>query len=219
MDSHHAWTDIGIKAHLEQYFNIPILLENDNNLAAIGEMHLGHDEQLEDLIYVSCGTGLGSGIIINGQIYKGFNRAAGEMGTMMGSDGKRIEDAVGIDGLLKRIEQALAIEGRNLKFSQIVEMAKGGNLQVNKVIREIGKEIGRVAYNASLLLDIQTIVIGGDYLKLGQAFFDGIEDAVPQNPHFRPRVIGSTLKESAGIFGSFVLGKNEILNRKLMTVK
>lgn len=219
VESHRAWTGIDIKVHLEQHFNIPVLLENDNNLAAIGEMHHGHDEQLENLIYVSCGTGLGSGVIIGGELYRGCNRAAGEMGTLLDSSGKRIEDTVNIDGLLRRIEEVLHLDGQKLTFPQVVDIVKTGDFRVNQVIYEVGREIGRVAYNSSLVLDIPTIVIGGDYLKLGQALFDGIEDAVSQTFYFRPKVVRSTLLESAGIFGSFIYGKNEILQQKLMAVK
>ena len=221
VDSFHAWTNINIKSHLEQSFNIPVLLENDNNLAAVGEMHLGQDEKLQNLIYISCGTGLGAGVIINGELYKGFNRAAGEMGFMLDSHGRKMEDIVGIDGLLNHIGNVLDVDKRyeRLKFSQVVDMAKSGNPVVNRCIREIGREIGRIIYNYSVLMDIPTIVFGGDYLKLGQSLFDGIEEAIPQTFYFRPRVVKSILMECASIFGGFVVGKDEILQRKLLAMK
>jgi len=221
VESFHAWTDINIKSHLEQQFGIPVLLENDNNLAAVGEMHLGHEEMLQNLIYISCGTGLGAGVIINGELYKGFNRAAGEMGFVLDSNGNRIEDAVSIDGLLRRIGRSLDIDTgqEKLTFSKVVEMAGLGNPMVNQCIREVGREIGRIIYNYSVLMDIPTIVFGGDYLKLGQALLDGIEEAIPETFYFKPRVVKSILMESASIFGGFVLGKDEILQRKLLAIK
>ena len=220
IDKFRPWTRINIKAHLAERFGVPVLLENDINLAAVGEMHLGHSEKLQNLIYVSCGTGFGAGVVINGKLYSGYNRAAGEIGFALDSNGRRIEDVVGIDGLLERIGNMPNADARYkaLSFSDVVEMAKQGNPIINQCIRETGREIGRLIYNYSVLMDIPTIVFGGDYLKLGQVLFDGIDEAMPHTFYFRPNVVKSILKESACIFGSLVMGKDEIVRQKLSSI-
>lgn len=220
VEQFRPWTQIDIKPHLEQHFNVPVILENDVRLAAMGELQVGLQNKLSDLIYVSCGTGLAASIIIGGKLYEGQNRASGEMGSMVDNDGKRREDTVAMYGMLEYLEGLLASDGRKdrLDFSSVVEMAAFGDDVINQGIREIGRQIGRIIYNTSILLDIPTIIFGGDYLKLGQALFDGLEDAIPQSHYLpRPQIIKSTMKESAGIFGAFSLGTNAIIQQTLNT--
>ena len=220
VERHRTWTNMDIKAYLKDYFKVPVLLENDNCLAAIGEMHLGQEEQMKDLIYVSCGSGFGGGVIINGKLFKGCNFAAGEMGSMVNSDGKSVEDSVAIDGLISRIEAILPKKRTNNKidFKQVVEMVKARDLCVTQVVRDVGREIGRVINNSCILFGIPIVVFGGDYLKLGQPLFEGIEEAMLGTPFLQPTVTRSKLKESAAVFGCFIVGRNEIIRQKLQEI-
>jgi glucokinase len=215
-ERHHAWTEIDLKSHLERHFDVPVLLENDVRLAALGEVHLGQDELQENIIYVKCGIGLGAGIIMDGKLYSGLHRSAGELGSFITSYGRRVEDVVAMEGLLRHIQELLHQVGRKseLCFAKVEEMVKGGDSLVKQGVRYIGQELGRTIYNASIMLDIPTVILGGDYLKLGDTLFDGIEEGMPQTFLARPKVFGSTLKESAGIFGGLVLGRNEIFMQK-----
>jgi len=211
-EHHHVWTRIQLKQYLQQQFACSVLVKNDVNLAAIGEFNFNHDKGLKDLIYVSCGVGFGAGIIINDKLYEGRNNAAGELGLLLQEGGKRLEETVALDGLVKAIEQ---IEKKNekLTFQQIVERSSSGDQLVNQVIYETGCKIGKIIYNCSGILDIQTVIFGGDYLKLGQQLLGGIETELKQSLLFPPRLLPSDLKENAGMYGSFVVGKNEILQQ------
>lgn len=218
VEQFRAWTQIDIKYHLEKEFDIPIVLENDVRCAAIGEMQVGLQGKLSNLLYVSCGMGLASSIIINGKLYEGINRASGEMGSTLDGEGRRREDTVAMNGLIEHLQRLLASAGRKeeLDFSKIVELAAEGDAIINWGIRDIGRDIGRIIYNTAVILDIPTIIFGGDYLKLGQSIFDGMEDAIPQTHYLpRPQIVKSTVMESAGIFGGFVLGTNIIIRQTL----
>ena len=214
---HGAWIGIGLKEYLRQQLNVPVLVENDVNLAAIGEAHFGSDENLQDLMYITCGIGLGSGIIIEGKLREGYHQRAGEIGEFLQKDGRCAEDIIAIGGLLERIAPIYAASGEQeeLTFSHVVELAKHGDSMVNREIYEIGRELGYIIYNCSVMLDIPTVVLGGDCLKLGKALFNGIESVLEQKPLLRPKVIPSTLKEAASILGGFIVGKNEILNKTI----
>ena len=77
--SNLGWTDVPLTAELQKYINIPVNIENDANAAAYGEyMMCGAD--VKDFIFITLGTGIGGGIIINGEIYRGFNGAGAEIG-------------------------------------------------------------------------------------------------------------------------------------------
>ena len=77
-----GWKDVSIKGELEAAFLIPVLIENEANLGAYGEKKFGSGQGIENLIYISMGIGVGSGIIINGELYKGNNGFSGELGHM-----------------------------------------------------------------------------------------------------------------------------------------
>lgn len=214
---HHPWTGIGLKRHFEEEYKVPVVLENNVKLSAIGEMH--ENEKLRDLIYVSCGIGLGAGLMTGGKLYNGTNRAAGEIGYYLASDGRRLEDVVALEGLLARIGQLYKAAGRpetSLTFKDVVERSKAGDGEVNQGIQEVGRELGRAIYNTSVLMDIPNVVLGGDYLHLGDVFFDAIKETIAQ-PFlpFYPTLLLSGLREAAGIFGGFVVARERIIEQKV----
>lgn len=210
---HHAWTEIGLKQYLQQELNVPVSIKNDVNLAAMGEVHFGLDKRTQDLVYVTCGVGLGAGIVINGELYEGTKRAAGEIGASLLSDGRRAEDAVAMDGFIRRVEQFYAESGvpKAFTFDRIAALAKKDDVLVGKAIYETGRELGRLIFNCCVVLDIPTVVFGGEYLKLGKKLFQGIEDVLQTTSVYRPEVIPSMLTPMAGLYGGFVLGTDKII--------
>ena len=207
---HHVWTRIQLKQYLQEKFEVPVVVKNDVNLAAIGEFNFNQELGLRNLIYVSCGLGFGVGIIINDRLYEGRNNAAGELGLTVQEDGKRVEETVALNGLMKAIKQ---IDKRNEKitFGKIIELSKAEDPYVNQILHENGRKIGRIIYNCCGILDIQTVIFGGDYLKLGSHIIDGIERELKQFLPFAPKLLLSDLKENAGLYGCFVVGKSKIL--------
>jgi predicted NBD/HSP70 family sugar kinase len=216
-ERHHAWTEIDLKPHLEKYYGIPVLQENDAKLSALGEVNLSIEKLEEDIIYVKCGVGIGAGIILGGKIYYGNHRSAGELGSFITNYGRRVGDVTDMEGLLQHIQELSQQAGRvksNLSFENIVKMVKDGDSVATQGVRYIGQELGRAIYNASIIFDIPTVIVGGDYLKLGDVLFDAINEGMPQTFLTRPKIYRSTLKESGGIFGGLVLGKKEIFMQK-----
>ncbi|MCL2573568.1 MAG: ROK family transcriptional regulator [Defluviitaleaceae bacterium] len=215
---HHPWTNIGLKEYLQAEFDTPVMLENDVTLAAIGEMTMGFDKQIQNLIYVSCGYGVGSGIIYNGQLFEGYNRAAGELGFFLTHDGKRLEEVVGMGGLLDHINDIMVKNGckGNLSFEDVVEKSLANDELVNQGLKEVGRVLGQALYNCCVMMDIPTVIFGGDYIRLGSALLKSIEETMQQS-HFplRPTIQKSGLREAAGIFGSFVIAKDAILQNEL----
>lgn len=218
-EQHHVWTQIGLKEYLREQLNVRVSIQNDVNLAAIGELNFDDDEQLENLIYVSCGVGIGAGIIINKQLYAGESNAAGEIGSLLMSTGQRFEDHIAMEGLVRRIQTRLEERGewgnKELTFSDVADMARNNQETVSRLIYEAGKELGRAFYNCCISFDIGTVIFGGEYLELGDKLFEGMEEAVKTGDVFRPRIRKSGLRQIAGIFGCFVVGREKIIERLL----
>ena len=219
---HHAWTGIGLKQCLMRRLNVPIIVKNDMNLSAIGEMCFGNFGHVNDLIYVSCGIGLGSGVIIGGKLHEGNDRAAGALGEFLSTSGKRADDYVAIDGLLKHVNMKFAETGaqdagrEELTFSRVVELVRGGDQIANRAVYEIGRQLGYIIYNCSVMLNIKTVVFGGEYLKFGKVIFDGIESVLAQEFPFIPEVLPSSLDDMSGIYGGFIVGKDEIFQQTIL---
>jgi glucokinase len=89
------WRDYPLKAKLAKRYDLPILVDNDVNLAVLGELWFGAGQKATNMILITIGTRIGAGIIINGALYRGSHEAAGEIGNMLpGSDylGKHFEE-------------------------------------------------------------------------------------------------------------------------------
>ena len=212
---HHPWTNIGLKEHLGQHFNTPVMLKNDVQMAAIGEMIMGDGKQFQSLFYVSCGIGLGSSVIYKRQIFEGDSYGAGELGAFLMPNGRRLGEVVSMEGLLKRISEIYKennIETRSLEFDEVVEKSLAGDALVNQGLKETGHILGQAIYNCCVLMDIPTVIFGGDYIRLGPALLESMEETMRQSfLPMRITVQKSGLKEAAGIFGSFVVAKDAIL--------
>ena len=211
---HRVWAEMSLRSYLERELSAPVVIKNDVNLAAVGEVHFGTDKRLRDLIYVSCGVGLGAGLIIQGELYEGNKHAAGEIGYMLGNDGNYVENGVTKDILIQRVERLYAENGKNesITFPFIVQQLNTGDALVEQVVCEIGKELGRIIQNCCILLDIPTVIFGGEYLELGPTLFNSIRDFMKETTIFRHEFIPSSLKDAASLYGGFVVGKETLLS-------
>ena len=211
---HRAWVEMGLRSFLEQELSAPVMIKNDVNLAAVGEVNFGTERRLQNLIYVSCGIGLGAGLIIQGELYEGSKHAAGEIGYMLRSDGGYVENGVTKDILIQRVEKLYAENGKQEKitFPFIVEKLKSGDALIEQVVFEIGRELGRIIQNCCILLDISTVIFGGEYLELGPTLFDSIRDFMKETTIFRHVFIPSSLKDAASLYGGFVVGKETLIS-------
>lgn len=213
---HHFWTEIGLDDFLRKHFSTEVLVRNDVNTAAIGEMNFGFAQPIRNLIYVSCGGGLGAGIILNGELYPGPRNAAGEIGSFLIPDGRTLEDTTAMSGMIKRAGILFKEEGRpQPTFGELVSYAKKGDPLVQKLVYEIGRELGIALLNTCAVLDIDTVIVGGDYIQLGDRLFEGIEDIFESSSIFKPRVKSTDLAFMSGVYGSFVIGKDKIIENCL----
>lgn len=214
---HHFWTEIGLDVYLQEFFSTQVLVRNDVNTAAIGEMSFGFAQPIKNLIYVSCGAGLGAGIILDGELYPGPRNAAGEIGSFLVSNGQTLEDTSAMSGLIQRAGSLYkeAERPEPTTFGELVFSVKKGDPVVQNLVYEIGRELGVALLNTCAVLDIDTVIVGGDYIQLGDKLFDGIEDVFESGSIFKPLVKSTDLAFMSGVYGSFVIGKDKIIENSL----
>jgi glucokinase len=177
-----GWSNLPMREILYEQFQVPVQLENDINLAAVGEHWKGRGRGLNNMVFVSVGTGVGSGIIVNGELYKGSTGAGGEVSYFI-VDVDTLRDQVGHigaletraarEGIIHRARLAASrypsselsrLVGRStmgLDPSAVFALALQGDPVARIVWNETVDLLAIVIGNLSVVLDPQVIVLGG----------------------------------------------------------
>jgi len=208
---------------LERETGIRTILENDANAAAIGEYWLGSGKGINNFIFITLGTGLGSGIILNSEIWHGTHGFAGEFGhTILFPDG--LPCKCGRKGCLEVYCSASAIvyltreklkqgklsslgrERMPLTSRTIFEHASHGDPLACEIFRETGRYLGIALSNVFNLLDLQMAIIGGKVAEAGDLILKPVRDEVERmaisSRYYPHQVLKSELGDNAGVLGA-----------------
>lgn len=221
------WKHVPFREDLERLWQVPVRVDNDSNVAALGEMWTGAGKGVSHLLCLTIGTGVGSGVIINGQIYHGANASAGEIGHMqVREEGGRpcncgrsgcLETEVSATAILSdALEQVQGLDTGILReeylrtgcltAKSVIQYAQKGDPTSLAILERVGILLGKTLARMCYLLNPQLIVIGGGVSNAGDALFK------PLNQAFRtaemPRVFENTtivkaqLGNQAGMIGA-----------------
>lgn len=185
-----GWDDVSVQDLLGRYFDVPIVITNDANAAALGEMKFGAAQGMKDFIEITLGTGLGSGLVVNGALVYGHDGHAGELGHTIVVPGGRLcncgrrgclETYVSANGLVRTTRELLAgmsghsslqnIPSEALTAAKISESALQGDniaLQAYDYTAEI---LARSMANAVAYLSPEAIIFFGGLVKAGDLLF------------------------------------------------
>lgn len=152
-----SWKEVHLKDALEDVFKVPVYVNNDANCFAVGECHYGKGRAYRDIVGISIGTGLGSGIIINRCLYNGANCGAGEIGTIPYKD-----ETVEYYCSGQFFSRQYGTSGEN-----IFERAKAGDPTALQAYNEFGYEMAHAMMTALYAFDPQIVILGG---SVSQAF-------------------------------------------------
>ncbi len=181
-----GWDGIPVAEVLERRLRRPVFLDNAANLAALAELRMGAARGKQDAIFIDIGDGIGAGLVINGQIFRGHNGSAGEFGHIT-----IIENGplcrCGNRGCLEAIAGGYAIlEGLkpthgNLKLNDVVTKAMGGDPGCTRAIADAGRHIGVAAANLSNLVDPERLIVGGELSRAGEILLGPIRHAMERS--------------------------------------
>lgn len=155
-----SWKEVHLKMLLEHRYQLPVYVNNDANCFMVGEYHYGKAKGVNAAIGLTLGTGLGSGIMINGRLYTGFNCGAGEIGLFPYRDhtleyycsGSFFQNVYGLDG------------------GEVFLQAQKGDAKAMAMFAEVGVHIGYAIKQVMYAYDPQLIILGGS-LSLGYSLF------------------------------------------------
>jgi len=202
------WRDFPLKAQLSKHFDLPVIVDNDVNLAALGEMWFGAGHHARNLVLIAIGTGIGAGLIIDGALYRGAHQAAGEIGYVLpGKEalGRRYEGFGALEslasgtGVAERARRILAGEMKpdrleRLSAEDVFDAARRGEAWATTVINETVDYLAIAIAAVSVLLDPDLIVLGGSASTsadlLVEPILRRIEGVLPVTPHLAVSSLG-----------------------------
>lgn len=162
-----GWTDMPLVQRLEEKLCCPVLLENDANAAAYGEYKRGAGQGCESMAYITVSTGVGCGLIVDGELLEGFHEGAGELGHIC-MEPEGILCGCGHRGCLEQYASGTAIGrmvseavGRPVTAKEAAKMARDGNSAAQCAFDAAGKKLGQAIGILNQLMDLECIVIGG----------------------------------------------------------
>jgi glucokinase len=216
---------------LGEKFGLPTVLTNDANAAALGELIYGAAKGMKDFIVITLGTGVGSGIVANGQLIYGHDGFAGELGHCIVIPGGRLHPGTGAHGSLEAYASATGVTNTALEFlatrpdtkstlrdiskdeinsKLIFEAAMAGDPLAREVYEFTGKILGEALANFVMFSSPEAIILFGGLTKAGDLIMKPVREHMEMNllPIFQNKVklVFSELKESdAAILGASAL--------------
>lgn len=172
-----AWGDLPLLYLLKDHFPCPVIMEKDSTAAAAGERWIGRDRRARDFAYLYLGTGVGTGLYLNGDIYRGVSSNAGEFGQLcaialgrVDQDGRpeilpECNPPVSVPDLAARggLRPTPATSGSTAAYLAVGRAAAAGDRAAKAAVREVARAVGRGALGLTDLLDIDLIVLGGPF--------------------------------------------------------
>jgi glucokinase len=206
------WQDVPVRELLYRHFKLPIAVENDVNLAAVGEHWKGTTTQENNFVFIAIGTGIGAGIFVNGRLYRGSSSEAGEIGYLQVPGTPDSPIAVHHTGQLedkvsgKAIEHSWRAEGgdADMRATDVLDAASAGDQTAHKILEDTALILSHAISNVALILNPSTVVIGGG-IGFSKPLFQRIAQLVQQNEVARPRLLQSTLGANAQMFGAIYM--------------
>ena len=217
-----GWRDLPLQDILSDRFDMPVFVENDVNLAALGEWGFGAGRGCRDLVSIALGTGIGAGIIANGALYRGHNQAAGEVGYLLpGVEflGRRydqfgaLESLASGTGVAERACQILKREGKSpppegLSSQDVFDAARLGESWAQQVVSETADYLSLAVAGISALLDPEVIILGGGMAGSADLLIEPILRRLNGAVPFLPRLVASPLERRAAAMGAIMLVLN-----------
>ena len=205
------WGD-DIRARLR----LPVAVENDINLAAVGERWRGVARGVEDFVFLSVGTGLGAGLVLHGELHRGRNGAAGEVDLVASGRTDEIDPcAAAVSALAARLvaeDGAASILQPPFDVRSIFAAARGGDKLAKEVVSEEARRIALHLAPIAAVTDIALVVLGGGIGANADLLLEPTRDLLSRWLPYPPRVEVSSLGDAAVLTGALAVGLRAALD-------
>ncbi|SAI59416.1 Transcriptional regulator/sugar kinase [Enterobacter hormaechei] len=145
-----------------QLTDLPVTTENDANCAALGERWQGAGKDYEHFVCITIGTGIGGGIVMEGDLYRGSHYRAGEFGVLpVGNNGEPMHEVASASGLMKACRRALAVSEDEMPDGEELFKRMDSDVHLREAIEEWAHFLSRGIYSVISMFDPQAVLIGG----------------------------------------------------------
>jgi glucokinase len=218
--SHHVpgWENVPLQQRFEQVFQSPVRVDNDANMAALGEWHFGAGRGVADMLYVTVSTGVGGGWILNGRPYRGANGMAGEIGHTVVDPhgplclcGKRgcVERLASGPYMAQDVAAARGLAAGGVTGKLVAEWAKLGEETAVAILERGAWGLGLGIGNAANLLNPSRVVLGGGVTKSGERWWQLVRQTAQAIalPEVQFDILPAALGDDAPLWGAAALAK------------
>ena len=214
-----SWRDLPLKSILNERYSLPVVVENDVNLAALGEYGFGVARGATSAVTIAIGTGIGLGIVIDGKIYRGYNQSAGEIGYLPPDAsylGRRYEGFGALEslaagpGIERRARQwfesqGLPLPADGVSAEGVFKAARQGEAWACQVVSETVDYLSFAIAAVTAILDPEVIVLGGGVARSADVLIEPILEKLEGVVPGRPNLIQSSLGSRAAVMGAIML--------------
>ncbi|MBU2668488.1 ROK family transcriptional regulator [Actinoplanes bogorensis] len=216
-----GWDGFDVPGHVRRHWDVPVLVDNDVNIMALGE-HVTAHADLDHVLFVKVATGIGAGIISGRQLLRGAVGAAGDLGHVAAPNAAGVRCACGNTGCLEAVASGRAII-RQLSAagvpvatnSDVVALVNGGNIEAAHAVRQAGRTIGEVLAMCVSMLNPELVVIGGSLAGAGESLIAGVREVVYGRSlplatgHLQ--IVPATTGFQAGVIGAATMVVQDVL--------
>ena len=207
------WIGTNLVKILEEKYNLPIVLENDVNCVALGEKWIGAGKDLSNFICLTIGTGIGGGIILNNQLFRGENFVAGEFGHILIKEGE-FEQFASTTALIRLVKERT---GKTLNGKEIFDLEKKEIVEYQKVISEWIENLTDGLSSIVYCFNPANMILGGGVIGQGEPLINRIKNSLFKKigPQFKEKlnIIQAKLGNNAGMIGASYLLLEKINKR------
>jgi predicted NBD/HSP70 family sugar kinase len=209
--------ELDVAGELTARIDLPVTLENDINLAALGEQWSGVARGIDDFVFISIGTGLGAGLVLRGELHRGHNGAAGELDYALGSLGSDLDPCA---GAVVALAEKLARDTRRATTlvppydaRKLFAAARDGDELARAVVAESARRIAMHVAPIAGVADVGLVVLGGGIGSNGDLLLEPVRGLLSDWLPYPPRVEVSSLGDGAVLMGALSVGLRTALDR------
>jgi glucokinase len=226
-----GWKEVPLRQILENSAKVPVSIENDVNLGALGESWSGTARGVKNFVFMAIGTGIGAGIFINGHLYHGSDWAAGEIGYLAVPGTEQTRLAIHRPGPLESMIGGKGIERmwlempngnkngshhlrKRMQATEIFDLAQSGDDRAREVLLQTARILASAIADVSVILNTALVVLGGR-VGIHPALYEATKRILEENEVARPQLALSSLGQEAQLFGAIWLALKTAEQRAL----
>ena len=225
-----GWRNLPLKQALEEALGLRVFVENEVNLLAMGESWRGAGQGIRRLVCVSVGTGIGAGLILDGQLYRGARGAAGEIGYIVPNErylGRQVNRFGALESLADRnaltsrgnermqagepsiLNLACAFDRSKLTAEMVLDAARAGDPLALAAMSEVVNYLSIAIANLVCVVDPERIVLSGDLAGYAEMFTQPVRERIEGLVPTMPEIVASELGMDAAVLGAVAIAMRE----------